>query len=298
MSRFAILREIERLDPERDCQRILHLSFGYEFAWDSTRALEVALYRTYCVPSISRLLDRTGEFYAHTQRRYDDTALLVGEMCQWGFENGRGREALERMNWVHGHFRIDNNDYLYVLSTFIYEPLRWIDRFGWRRSCRNEQLAYYHFWCQIGTRMGIRDIPPSYEAFEAWAADYERANFRFAESNRKIGTATRDLFASWYPRLLAPVVHYSIYALLDDAMLAAFGFPRPLPLSRPVVAGALRLRGWLVRWLPARRTPNFVTVRRNRTWPTGYRIAELGPPRLVEGEDKSAGEGADGRVNP
>ena len=290
MSRFAILREIERLDPERDCQRILHLSFGYEFAWDSTRALEVALYRTYCVPSISRLLDRTGEFYAHTQRRYDDTALLVGEMCQWGFENGRGREALERMNWVHGHFRIDNNDYLYVWSTFIYEPLRWIDRFGWRRSCRNEQLAYYHFWCQIGTRMGIRDIPPSYEAFEAWATDYERANFRFAESNRKIGTATRDLFASWYPRLLAPVVHYSIYALLDDAMLAAFGFPRPLPLSRPVVAGALRLRGWLVRWLPARRTPNFVTVRRNRTWPTGYRIAELGPPRLVEG-DSGRGRG-------
>ena len=286
MSRLAILREIERLDPERDCQRVLHLSFGYEFAWDSTRALEVALYRTYCVPSISRLLDRTGEFYAHTQRRYDDTALLVGEMCQWGFENGRGREALERMNWVHGHFRIDNNDYLYVLSTFIYEPLRWIDRFGWRRSCRNEQLAYYHFWCQIGTRMGIRDIPPSYEAFEAWAADYERANFRFAESNRKIGTATRDLFASWYPRLLAPVVHYSIYALLDDAMLAAFGFPRPLPLSRPVVSGALRLRGWLVRWLPARRTPNFVTVRRNRTWPKGYRIAELGPPRMVAGEDK------------
>lgn len=70
MSRFAILREIERLDPERDCQRILHLSFGYEFAWDNTRALEVTLYRTYCVPGISRLLDRTGEFYAHTQRRY------------------------------------------------------------------------------------------------------------------------------------------------------------------------------------------------------------------------------------
>ena len=289
MSRFAILREIERLDPERDCQRILHLSFGYEFAWDSTRALEVALYRTYCVPSISRLLDRTGEFYAHTQRRYDDTALLVGEMCQWGFEGGRGREALARMNWVHSHFRIDNNDYLYVLSTFIYEPLRWIDRFGWRRTCRNEQLAYYHFWRQVGTRMGIRDIPPSYESFEAWATDYERANFRFAESNRKIGTATRDLFASWYPRLLAPVVHYSIYALLDHAMLAAFGFPRPLPLSRPVVSGTLRLRGWLVRWLPARRTPNFVTVRQNRTWPKGYRIAELGPPRLVEGRK---GEGA------
>ena len=29
MPRFANLHEIERLDPERDCQRILHLSFGY-----------------------------------------------------------------------------------------------------------------------------------------------------------------------------------------------------------------------------------------------------------------------------
>ena len=83
MARFTILREIESLDPERDCQRIMHLSFGYEFPWDSTRSLEVALYRTYCVPTISALLHRTGEFYANTQRRYDDTALLIAEMCKW-----------------------------------------------------------------------------------------------------------------------------------------------------------------------------------------------------------------------
>jgi hypothetical protein len=63
MGRFDILNEIQRLDPERDNQRIMHLSFGYEFPWDSVRALEVALYRTYCIPSISKLLDRTGECY-------------------------------------------------------------------------------------------------------------------------------------------------------------------------------------------------------------------------------------------
>jgi hypothetical protein len=93
MGRYDNLREIERLDPERDHQRIMHLSFGYEFPWDSVRALEVALYRTYCVPSISALLDRTGEFYQHTQRRYDDTAILIAEMCEWGYEDGRGRAS-------------------------------------------------------------------------------------------------------------------------------------------------------------------------------------------------------------
>src|SRR5439155_5944915 len=99
MGRFDILAEIERLDPERDCQRIMHLSFGYEFCWDSTRALEIALYRTYCVPSISALLDRSGELYRHAQRPYDDTAILIAEMCERGYETGRGLAALQRTNW-------------------------------------------------------------------------------------------------------------------------------------------------------------------------------------------------------
>jgi hypothetical protein len=284
MARFDNLREIERLDPERDCQRIMHLSFGYEFPWDSTRALEVALYRTYCVPSISALLDRTGEFYRAAQRRYDDTAILVAEMCEWGYEEGRGREALERMNWAHAHFKIANDDFLYVLSTFVYEPIRWIDRYCWRPTSRNEQLGYYWFWRHVGERMGIRDIPPTYEAFEAWALAYEKATFRYTETNRKIGEATRDLFAGWYPKAFATGVHHGIYALLDDTMIEAFGFPKPHPALRRVVAGSLALRGRLVRWLPARRTPNFFTDRRNRTHPQGYAIAHLGPERLREAE--------------
>jgi hypothetical protein len=284
MGRYDVLRAIERLDPERDHQRIMHLSFGHEFPWDSTRALEIALYRTYCVPTISRLLDRTGEFHRAAQKRYDDTAILVAEMCEWGYEEGRGREALERMNWAHGHFQIANDDYLYVLSTFVYEPIRWIDAFGWRRLCVNERLGYYWFWRRIGERMGIRDVPPSYEAFEAWARDYERKCFRFEDTNRRIGVATRDLFASWFPRLFAPLVHHAIYGMLEDDMLAAFGFPRPAPGMRALVRGGLRARGALVRWMPPRKRPHFFTDDPNRTYPAGYEIAGLGPERLIASE--------------
>jgi hypothetical protein len=248
------------------------------------RALEIALYRTYCVPSISGLLDRSREFYLHTQRRYDDTALLIAEMCEWGYEQGRGREALERMNWAHGHFKIANDGFLYVLSTFIFEPIRWIDAFCWRKTSEHERLGFYFFWREVGSRMGLREIPPSYDAFERWAADYERAQFRFTESNQRIGGATRDLFASWFPKPFAPLVHHGIYALLDDAMLEAFGFSKPLPLSRPLLRASLRLRGAFVRCLPPRREPHFFTDERNRTHPHGYEISKLGPPRLVEKE--------------
>lgn len=274
MRRHDRLREIERLDPKRDHVRIYHLISGYEFPWDMTRALEVALYRTYCVPSISALLDKTGEFYKRTQKRYDDTALLVAEISKWDYDSARGREALRRMNRAHGRFEISNGDYLYVLSTFIYEPIRWIERCGWRKMTENEKLASYYFWCEVGKRMGIREIPESYEKFQQFAFDYERDNFTFAETNQRIGVATRDLFTSWLPRIFTPLVRWGIYALLDDPMLASFGFPRPYPFIRKLVSGALTMHGWVVRVLPARKTPNFFTDRRNVTYPHGYEISK------------------------
>src|SRR5262245_49168488 len=76
MSRYAFLAEIKKLDPVRDHQRIVFLSTCYDFPFDTTRALEFALYRTFCVPRISALLDRTGEFQNRAQKRYDDTDLL------------------------------------------------------------------------------------------------------------------------------------------------------------------------------------------------------------------------------
>lgn len=280
MGRFDILRQIQQLAPERDHAKIQHLSTGYEFPWDTVRALEIALYRTYCVPSISALLDRTGEFRHRTQQRYDDTAIIVAEMCEWGYESGRGRAALERMNFIHGHFKISNEDYLYVLSTFIYEPIRWIDRFGWRKMCEQERLGAYYFWREVGKRMGIKDIPLTYEDFERFNRDYEREKFHYADTNQRVGSATRDLFASWFPRVFTPLVRRGIYAMLDERMLEAFGFPRPFGFMPPLARFALKMRGKFVRFLPPRRQPHFFTDIRNRTYPHGYEIAELGPPRM------------------
>ena len=64
MAGYAILNEIKTLDPVKDHLRIVFLDVCFEFPWDTTRALEFALYRTYCVPSVSALLDKTGEFAA------------------------------------------------------------------------------------------------------------------------------------------------------------------------------------------------------------------------------------------
>src|SRR4051812_50044023 len=94
MRRWSTVRLIEALDPETDYWRIYRLHAQQEFPWDVTRALELALYRTFAVPSIGGLLDRTGEFRTRTQKRYDDPALLAGEELEQGRAPTRGPGAV------------------------------------------------------------------------------------------------------------------------------------------------------------------------------------------------------------
>jgi hypothetical protein len=277
MSRYAVLNQIQGLDPQTDHQRIMFLSTCYDFPFDTTRALELALFRTFCVPRISALLDRTGQFQHRALKRYDDTDLLVSELIEWGYASDRGRRALRRINQLHGRFAIANDDFLYVLSTFLYEPIRWNARFGWRLLCERERRGYFYFWREVGRRMNIRDIPTDYDVFDRFNREYEREHFRFMPSNQRVGAATRELFVDWFPRPLAPMVRSAIYAMLDDPVLAAFGFPQPSSLMRRLVPRVLHWRARVLRCCPPRRRPRLRTSLRRRTYPAGYTIETLGP---------------------
>jgi hypothetical protein len=278
MFRSPVLEQIRSLDPRTDHQRIIFLSTRVDFPFDTTRALEFALFRTFSVPSIAALLDQTGEFLRRPQKRYDDTDIIVSELIERGYDNERGRAALRRMNQLHGRFAIANDDFLYVLSTFVYEPIRWNQRYGWRLMCEREREAMFYFWREVGRRMSIKQLPTDYASFERYNVEYEKAHFRFTEANYRVGAATRDLFASWFPRVLRPLVRRAIYALLDDPLIQAFGFPQPSPALRVLVHTSLKLRALALRGLPRRRRPLLRTEMRQRSYPNGYQIAALGPP--------------------
>ncbi|MBM3993307.1 MAG: DUF2236 domain-containing protein [Planctomycetes bacterium] len=278
MAFASILDEIRTLDPVKDHLRIVYLSTCFEFPFDTTRALEFALYRTYCVPSISGLLDKTGEFAARPQKRYDDTDIFVSELMEWGYDSERGKRALRRMNQIHGRFEIANADFLYVLSTFIYEPIRWNANYGWQLMCEQEKLGMFYFWREVGRRMNIKELPETYDAFEKFNVEYETANFRYTDANNRVGAATRDLFLSWFPAITRPIGCRAIYAIMDDNLLEAFDFPKPWSLTRWLVRGSLKLRGWLAAWLPQRSKPRLRTEMGHPSYPDGYVIEKLGPP--------------------
>ena len=181
------------------------------------------------------------------------------------------------MNRIHGRFRISNEDFLYVLSSFVFEPIRWNARFGWRPLIETEKLATFEFWREVGRRMGIKEIPEDYAELRAFNEEYERRHFRRTEQSERVGRATRDMFLAWFPWLPRKLGAEAISALMDDRLLDAFGFPRPRHALRRAVETSLRTRGRLVAFLPARRRPRLRTRRRTRTYGRAWQLEELGP---------------------
>jgi mpaB/rubber oxygenase-like protein len=273
------LTEISGLDPERDHLRIVYLDLCYEFPYDIARADELALFRTYAVPSIGTLLDRTGEFVNRAQKRYDDTDLILSEILEHGYDSPRGRDALRRMNGLHRRFAITNDDFLYVLSAFVFEPPRWLDRFGWRVMTEVERQALFVFWRTVGRHMDIRDIPRSYEEFDTFNRAYEHDRFAFTPGGRRVADATIDMFLAWFlPRPLRRLGRPFLLSLLDDPLLSALRYdPPPRPL-KALVEASVRARSAAVARLPERHQPRLRTRMPRRSYPAGYRIQTLGPP--------------------
>jgi hypothetical protein len=279
MVKRRVLDQILKLDPQRDHQRIVYLDACYEFPFDFTRADEFALYRTYAVPSIANLLYRTGEFTRRTQRRYDDTKLILSELVEHGYDSDRGQRAMRQMNHHHGRFEIANSDFLYVLSTFVFEPPRWMARYARRPMVEHEKLALFYFWRAVGQRMHIRAIPEEVTEFEGFNLNYERRNFGYTEGGHLVASATRDMVLGWaLPRPLRQFGAPAVHSLLDDHLLDSLGFPKPPPVLRRLVRQTLRTRSKLTGLLPERRNPSLQTARRHGSYPNGYQIERLGPP--------------------
>ena len=127
--------------------------------------------------------------------------------------------------------------------------------------------------------MAIREIPETYADFERFNEEYERREFRRTEATRRVGIATRDMFLSWFPGLPRRFGAQAIYALMDEPLLEAFGFPQPPRAVRAAVENGLRARARVVAALPARRRPRLRVQRRTRTYGRDWRVDELGPAK-------------------
>jgi hypothetical protein len=276
--KYERARQLAAMDPVRDRVEIGRALLQYEFPWDFVRSLELALFRTYAVPSIGGLLDRTGEFTARTQKRYDDTQLIVYDMWLAGPSEPAGRIASEHLNRIHGHYKISNDDFRYVLATFVVIPIRWLRTVGWRALSAVEIDGWTNLMRDMGAAMRIDGVPETYGDFERLLDAYEAEHFAYDAGAARVAKATLGLMASWYPAPMRPAVRAATPWLIDEPVARSLDLPLASARQRRLGTAAVRARSQVVRVLPPRRRPFHP---KPRTYPDGYELTHLGPDAIV-----------------
>lgn len=228
-----------------DAYEIQVILIQLEFPFTCVKALQFALFRTYGIPAISKLLVATSQLsdIATASKRYADTAVLIREFMSHPPAHPRTLEAIARMNYIHSLYQksgaIRDDDMLFTLSLFALEPIRWIERYEWRNLEEFEQCALGVFWKSIGDAMGIsyeklrnakegwRDGLSWLEDLTEWSRRYEEEHMLPHDDNKKTAEETVAILLIQIPKLLKPFAKQVVSALMDHRLRTAMMYEKP-----------------------------------------------------------------------
>jgi hypothetical protein len=267
--------EYLKLDPIKDHETIVKWMVVDTWRFDLVRATEIALLKTFAIPSIAKILLEAGEFLNRTQKRYDDTDLLLSLFIENGHSSAIGRQAIRRINRMHArHPDITNEQMLYVLSTFVVEPIVWIEEYGYRPLNQVEKEASFQFWTQVGRLMAIKDLFANLDEMIAYHEAYEREHMVYSEYNERLYQHVLPTVAKMMPTGVGPLVTWVLPALMAPRMCAAFGVTPHSPAKRAAVKALFRARAQAARFIPGK--PVFRTQLPHPTYPNGFVNERLG----------------------
>lgn len=232
-------------------------------------AIFFALFKTYSIPSISRLLATTrqfgklGDIHA-TSKRAADTSVLLTNMIMRPPGSPQARLAVARTNYLHNIYRrtgrISNDDMLYTLSLFTLQPMRWTAIYDWRPLSDMER-------CALATCVKVwgEDLEITYEALpshsqgwsdglhwldelDSWSQQYEEHHVEVSDFNVEVVNATRELVLCQIPKGLHGVVWGIVAIVLGPQVRRAMRITEPSNGLELVFNSMITLRKYILRY--------------------------------------------------
>ncbi|GEM30984.1 hypothetical protein NN3_19910 [Nocardia neocaledoniensis NBRC 108232] len=237
----AIAQRLAELDPVLDNEEATHLSLEVRYgdAIFAHAAYTVAFARQVAIPSIARIVYRTGngDMMHDVRRRNDDTLLFFGEMMRHGHSSARGRAVIDRMEQIHSRFGITDDDKLYTLASLAFEGCRITDQLGLDVFTAVEREAHYQFWRGVGEYMGLT-VPGTRAQFLAWTLNYE-TSYSYTEGGRAlVDQLFTDWHTRWFPRRTRELADNILLTLFTADLRAVHRLPDPSPTVRRLVPPA------------------------------------------------------------
>lgn len=234
----------------RQAQDIVLSSVLYDMPYMMVTSLQFALFRTYGIPTISRVLVQTNQLAQldTAGRRAEDTAVLLNECLSHELDSHRARMGLARINYLHNLYRdrISNDDLLYTLSLFILEPIEWTRKYEWRLLSSIEEQARFLYYKELGIRMGIEDIPLTLNDLEKWAKDYEVKHMIYSKNNQLCGEATLTLMIVQYPKFMQSFIRKALLSLVDERLRVSMGFEEAPFWMKYLIRFLLNIRAFIL----------------------------------------------------
>lgn len=240
---------------------------------DVLLAHHLAYVRTGASPRIARLLAHTGHVEHAPAKRATDTGLLVYELIHHGLDSVQGDQVIASLNRMHGRWSIRNDDFLWVLGTFVVPSTRFLDRFAWRRVSGEEREATAAWFHAMGERMGLHDVPVGYQDFEAFVDDYEDRELAPTPEARRLFNASLPMTETMVPPALRRWSRQLFAVLVDEPARSALALPVPNRGLAATVTTAMLARSMAAH---ARPVPVFVSGGAYGPYTDGYAIEDLG----------------------
>jgi hypothetical protein len=271
---------IARRDPDTEWQDIYRQLVLWEFPVETRGGFQVAFYRPEAVPRMAVVLAGTGHIQANPGRRTLDTGIIILELIHGGFDSDRGQKMVRLLKALHARPDIYQEDLTYVLCSLMVVPTRFIERLGWRPILDVERVATWRFWCELGRRIGIDDLPDGYVDAEARFDLYEAENLAPSPEGRQLTGLIVKAFEGWMPGLLKPYLAEITSSLIDDAKFSdALGLPPARQRITLALNALYRVRRVRQRVSPPGHEPGFVPGQSVADiYPDGYSLDQLGPP--------------------
>lgn len=272
--KFARLHRIQSLDPESDYREIVGLFYA-DFRSVMLPQGFNGFMMTYASPRISRVLAQTGELEKRVAKRVIDTILLSRTVMENGFAPGPGRDAARRVNAMHRHYDIHEDDFVAVGCDEALCGLELAEEFGWRPVSENEREALRIYYDHQSRAYGSRRyLPPSIPEMRAYWSDYLDAQAQFEPQNLRLAQATLGFFVQLFPKWMGPFARILLLANLDPRITRACGLDVP---SRPAQWAARAFMAQMGRRDPVPdNEPDGLEALVAQIYPDGWQVHELG----------------------
>jgi hypothetical protein len=247
--------------------------------FDMRMGFFLAYYRTFTTPESAAQVVKGGALLRDPEKRTIDTGVIIYEIIANGFDSERGEAATAIMNRAHSHVRATNEEFLYVLLSLLVVPVRWVADHARTPLDDAELASAVRFVQELGTRMHLTAIPPTYAAAAEFFDDFEERRVAPSDDIRLLFDRSAHVFGQMMPAPVRPFTRTLLSALMDDRRVnEALGLaPAPAVARRVIFAGAAvasRMRQpRSLRFRPGQRV--------GATYPRGYTMEQLGPDAPV-----------------